>query len=537
MSSNKRTEVGEASPLNNAGILHHMLNILGPGHNLFISAVSKPWRSSYRRVSCMQIAGVTCDQYQEATLYPVSSETTLGSAVFASAGRINLAHECGLALDDEDAECMQRVAGRNADVTTLQVAQELGLELTDEVLIGASIPKLQWLHTEQGCPLPTSLTFYAARCGNIDTLRWLRGHGSAFTATTFQGAAAGAQLHVLQYLRAEGCDWDTSACSTAAKLGHLVVLQWLQKQGCPWDVNEILSDAAESGSIEILLYLKQQGCVFSVATMAHAAWRARLAACQFLLAEQCPCDTDVCAYAAQNGHLETVRFLHESGCPWDPTTICIEAAVSGNLELLQFLKDQGCAFTDLAMNAAAELGHLETLHEIGCPWDAGGICKIAAESGSIELLQYLKQQGCVFDHFVMNTAARCGHTDVCQYLCAEQCPWLPRACAEAAHGGHVDTLRWLHEQGCPWYIQIVCLTAAAADHLPIIQYVLSVEPAVSAAQLTQMLNAAGRYNWLSTAKLLREAGAEWPAKLKYHKHPWNTDALQWARDEGCTSPE
>jgi hypothetical protein len=41
MSSEKRAEVSRTCPLDDVVILLHVLNMLGPGHHLFISAVSK----------------------------------------------------------------------------------------------------------------------------------------------------------------------------------------------------------------------------------------------------------------------------------------------------------------------------------------------------------------------------------------------------------------------------------------------------------------------------------------------------------------
>ena len=154
------------------------------------------------------------------------------------------------------------------------------------------------------------------------------------------------------------------------------------------------------------------------------------------------------------------------------------------------------------------------LHENGCPWDFDTICERAAKSGSLELLQYLKQQGCVFTADAMHVAAQRGDLHICQYLRSEQCPWDASACTDAARGGHVDTLRWLHEQGCPWHVQTVRLSAAKSGEIPVIMYMVGVEPAASAAQLTEMLNAAGSRDYLAAAKWLRQQGAEWPAVLK-----------------------
>jgi hypothetical protein len=272
MSSSKRADVGAASSLDNAGILLHVLSILGPGHHLFISGVSKAWRESYERVANIEMAIPTLYYSARAVTRLITSKTTLYSAVLSSASTVNLAHKCGLHLDTTQ---LQRIAGRVADVPALRAAHELGLQFTRVVLIGAaeaaSIPRLQWLHTEQGCLLPSNISLYAARSGSIDTLRWLMEHGSDFTIDTCRGAAAGAHLHVLHFLRDEGCEWDEEICIAAAGNGEVTTLQWLHEQGCPWEDDQVCGEAAKSGNIESLLYLKQQGCDFNEFTMTCAA--------------------------------------------------------------------------------------------------------------------------------------------------------------------------------------------------------------------------------------------------------------------------
>jgi hypothetical protein len=483
--SSKRAVTDAASPLEHAGILLHMLNILGPGHHLFISAVSKAWRESCERVASVQMIGLTCDDYGEAALCMVTSQITLCSAAFASASCVRLAREGGLTFDSERT---QFIAGRDADVATLQAALELGLELTREVLLGAaeaaSAPKLQCLHTDRDCPLPAGITCYAAKGGSVDALRWLKQHGSVFTTDTCRVAAAGAHVHVLQFLRDEGCEWDDGPCRTAAKHGHVATVKWLHEKGCPWDSNVICTDAAAGGSMEVLLYLKQQGCAFNEYTLMGAAWRGQLAICEYLVAEQCPSDITACAAAARGGHLKTIRFLHENGCPWELSTISLRAA----------------------------------------------------ESGSVELLQYLKQHDCEFDTETMSFASAKGNTHVCEYLLSEQCPWDLSACLYAANGSHLSTLRWLHEQGCPCDTHAVRVAATKAGHAAILKFMQSFEPAANAAQLTELLNLAGAWSRREAALWLRQQGAEWPAVLQAGFMSWEGDALQWARDEGCTSP-
>jgi hypothetical protein len=545
MAATKRTTLQLNSPLDNTGILLQILNILGPGHHLFVSAVSKAWREGYKRVDEVQMNGLNMYCDGESELHTITSQTTLCSSVFSSAASLTLGLQHGLAFENDN---IQRLAGRFADVSTLRVAHELGLPLSYHVVIGAAESgctlKLQWLHIDKSCELPRSICNYTARTGSIRMLWWLQQHGKAFTIVACMAAAAGAHLHVLRYLRDERCEFGNEVCSAAASHGHLSILQWLHEQGCPWNADEICGDAAESGSIEILLYLRQQGCEYSADTMEGAARSGQLAVCRFLVAEQCPCDDNACATAAMRGHLEIVRFLHESGCPWDATTICARAVRSSSIELLEYLKQQGCVFSGEAMELAAAAGDLQLvryLHENGCTWDRAVITKAlviwgAAAVSNLQLLQFLRQQGCAFSVDIMRIAARRGHLHICQYLRAEQCPWDAMACDNAAHSGHVHTLRWLHEQGCPWSTRAIRVTAARAGHIAVIKYMVEVEPAVSAAHLTEMLKAAGAWNKLAAAQWLRQQGARWPTVLRFDKRPWQPSVLRWARDEGCTSP-
>jgi hypothetical protein len=182
--SSRRAVVSSASPLDDASILLHVLKNVGPGQHLFISAVSEAWRERYKRVASVQTSTLTRYRVDAArAAEAVTSQMTLYSAVFASASRVQLAYDISLSFEDVN---MQRMAGRVGDVCTLQVAHKLGLQLTDYVLIGiveaASVPKLEWLHTQQGYELPEYISRYAATSGSIDTLRWLKEHGVAFTA-------------------------------------------------------------------------------------------------------------------------------------------------------------------------------------------------------------------------------------------------------------------------------------------------------------------------------------------------------------------
>ncbi len=48
-----------------------------------------------------------------------------------------------------------------------------------------------------------------------------------------------------------------------------------------------------------------------------------------------------CAYAAQGGQLEVLKWAHENGCYWN-SQICAYAAHGGHLELLKWARANGC---------------------------------------------------------------------------------------------------------------------------------------------------------------------------------------------------
>ena len=112
-------------------------------------------------------------------------------------------------------------------------------------------------------------------------------------------------------------------------------------------------------------------------------------------------DTLYCtSEAAENGHLDCLKYAHENGCPWDRRTTYY----------------------------SAENGHLDCLkyaHENRCPWDRR-TTSWAAINDNLDCLKYAHENGCPWDK------------------------WTTMAAAENSHFGHLDCLRYLIENGCPY---------------------------------------------------------------------------------------
>jgi len=88
--------------------------------------------------------------------------------------------------------------------------------------------------------------------------------------------------------------------------------------------------------------------------------------------------------AATQGHLELTKWLCTGGGFAMDDNVIMEAAGSGNLELVQWLRDWDCPWNHSTSTYAVDYGHVEVLRwarENGCPWRAYTRDRAAAELG------------------------------------------------------------------------------------------------------------------------------------------------------------
>ena len=138
---------------------------------------------------------------------------------------------------------------------------------------------------------------------------------------------------------------------------------------------------------------------------------------------KCPWDSQTCANAALNGHLDCLKYAHENGCPLNMT--CFYAARNGHFDCLKYA------------------------HENGSPWDAS-TCLIAAKNSHIECLKYAHKNGCRWNEYTCCYAANNGHLECLKYAHENGCPWDELTCHYAAQNNHFDCLKYAHENGCPY---------------------------------------------------------------------------------------
>jgi hypothetical protein len=373
MTQRQKQAVTASDPLTDASILNYVFTFV-PGCWLFIGAVCRGWRAVYAGIADQQLR--TFRLYDSTKLVTCGIKTTLFSAIVASPATARLAYECGLQIYTDVR--MQVIAGGLADTQTFAALRELGMPLSESVILAAAqsgcLNLLQQLLIEQQCPRPAFLSYYAARSGNIGMLNWLK---------------AGAL-----------CELNQTTCSGAASAGQLTALRHLRNEGCDWDVDTVAQYAARGGSVEMVEWLQQQqGVVIDASVMKAAAGADHTAVCEYLHSAGCEWNAEVCYQAARNGHVDTLRWLRENGCPWDATAVFHNATRNSQISILNLLIEQGELLSaDLltdALNAAGARGRLQAaqwLRQHGADWPA------ALRAGRMrwtgESLAWARAEGC-----------------------------------------------------------------------------------------------------------------------------------------------
>ena len=72
---------------------------------------------------------------------------------------------------------------------------------------------------------------------------------------------------------------------------------------------------------------------------------------------------------------------------------------------------------------------------------------VAARSGNLRLVQWLRDEGCPWDTFACAHASR--HLEVLRWLRANGCPWDAQTCDSAVDRGR-PVLSWARANGAPW---------------------------------------------------------------------------------------
>jgi hypothetical protein len=189
----------------------------------------------------------------------------------------------------------------------------------------------------------------------------------------------------------------------AAAAGDLAKLKFLyKKMKCPLVEDEVIVSAAQSGSVPLLQFLVKEGCLIDDDTLATAASAGSIPVLEYLLEheEDTTVRHDWLSDAAVSGHLHVLRWAAdndiESAIEWNDRSICSSAAQSGSIEMMQFLQEKGANLAE--HNVTSDAG-----------WEEESVTTTAARGERKEMLLWLKQQGIVPTVHAMRDAAGARH--------------------------------------------------------------------------------------------------------------------------------
>ena len=182
-------------------------------------------------------------------------------------------------------------------------------------------------------------------------------------------------------------------------------LVWENKSLWPigWrkDETDFCYRVATTNKLELLKWAREEKeCDWGVGTINAAVVQGNLEMVKYCVASECPIGTWACAEAASGGHLECFKYLHEEAkAPWGSWTVNY-AARKGHLHILEYLverKYQYDQFNTYACQCVAAYGHLDCLkylHETAkAPWDEDAV-RVAHENNHLECVQYLLDNNC-----------------------------------------------------------------------------------------------------------------------------------------------
>ena len=165
-------------------------------------------------------------------------------------------------------------------------------------------------------------------------------------------------------------------------------------------------------------------------------------------------ETDFCWQVAKTNKLELLKWAREEKkCKWDRWTIQA-AARQGNLEMVKYCVANECPIDENACAYAADGGELEVLkylrEEVKAPWGSE-TASYAAHNGHLHILEYLVERKFdKYDEYACEWAAKYGHLDCLKYLHeTAKAPWYSEAVREAHLTDQTECLQYLLDNDCP----------------------------------------------------------------------------------------
>lgn len=239
--------------------------------------------------------------------------------------------------------------------------------------------------------LPEGLERFAIEHGHLDCFKIVLSAGVPLTSSAAGWAIQFGNVTCLNYCLENGITPDSNFCTLAASEGSTACLKYLHEvAGCAL-TNEVCTIAVRAGHFECLVYAMEHGC---------------------------PVSSQELAFAALDGKLAFLRYMHEHGVAFDNDFVTVSAVCNNHADCLQYVLEHGCPVDPRCILLASFLGHLrclEILHQHGCPWSLE-ISVVATKNDQAECLKYAVEHGCPVVPQMLSFARNEGSVRCAAYL-------------------------------------------------------------------------------------------------------------------------
>lgn len=253
-----------------------------------------------------------------------------------------------------------------------------------------TVNSLLWMRSE-------NISRVAAKIGRVDIL----------------AAALDANCSMLDVITA-ALEGDQPGVTRWIKANWMYSIEW--KRAFPPD------RVARYGAVKVLEHLSSE-CVYIPRSVALTAIRhGHDAVFAWYASKKLPIENRVIEYAAYHGRLEPLKICKELGIN-AATNIFSIAACQGNRSVLKWLHDNGHPADRSVFICAARTGDIELLQ-----WGATKValdertCEFVAVYGRLDMLIWLREQGCPWDSATCTASKNYGHFNVYLWARAHGCP-------------------------------------------------------------------------------------------------------------------
>lgn len=280
-------------------------------------------------------------------------------------------------------------------------------------------------------------------------------------------------IEELAYCIDQGCEISPHACEIAAEMGDTYMLEFLQGFPDVFDGKKIFKIASISNKIQVIKWAIQKKIEYSEDAVCNACLYGNLDILILLISSgfmlKASKHRTPCGLAIQGNHMHVVKYLiqeslkNNTGCAFEAQSLAY-ASLNGNLDMVKLLKSFGFTWIvpptyfgvdHYVISEAARGGHLEVIKwmkQEGCPWGTSTF-REAAGFGNIELMTWIRDNGCIFDESSVIYASANGKLDALKWLRSNGCPWDIRAVFASAYHEDRSVLGWLIDNGCPCIIE------------------------------------------------------------------------------------